>query len=119
MLILFLRKMQAFRPATLLKRDSKTDVFKRILRNFLERLYLQNTSAGCFWKCDILLKLTHFTALFHFYISAISGKKQRLYGTMTRNRLINLWNSNNYLANIYLFKVSNKNNIKGVKYIQS
>ena len=32
--------------------------------------------------------------------------------------LINLWNSNNYLANIYLFKVSNKNNIKGVKYIQ-
>ena len=35
-------------PATLLKRDFNTGVFAQNLRNFLEHLFLQNTSGGCF-----------------------------------------------------------------------
>ena len=47
---LFLINMQAWMPATLLKRDSNIDVFLWNLRNFSEHLFLQNTSAGCVWK---------------------------------------------------------------------
>ena len=36
-----------FRPATYLKRDSNAGAFLRNLRNFLEHLFLQNTSGGC------------------------------------------------------------------------
>ena len=46
---LFLIKLQAWRPATLLKRDSNTGVFLWNLRNSKEHLFLQNTSGGCFW----------------------------------------------------------------------
>ena len=46
---LFLIKLQAFKPVNLLKRDSNTSVFLQLLRNFLEHLFLQNTSGGCFW----------------------------------------------------------------------
>ena len=39
------------RPATFFKkRDSSTCVFLWILQNFLEHLFLQNTSGGCFPK---------------------------------------------------------------------
>ena len=47
---LFLIKLQAWRPATLLKRDSNTGVFLWNLWNFLEHLFLQNASSGCFWS---------------------------------------------------------------------
>ena len=53
---LFLIKLQAGRPATLLKRDSNTGFFLWNLPNFLENLiwrntfFMQNTSNGCFWK---------------------------------------------------------------------
>ena len=40
---IFLIKLQAWRPATLLKRDSNTGA------KFLRTLFLQNTSDGCFW----------------------------------------------------------------------
>ena len=36
------------RPATLLKKTLCTGVFLRILRNFSEYIFLQNTSGGCF-----------------------------------------------------------------------
>ena len=38
--------MKAWRPATLLKRDSNIGAFLWILRTS----FLQNTSSGCFWK---------------------------------------------------------------------
>ena len=44
---LFLIKLEALRPSTLLKRDSNTGVFLFNLRNFLKHLFLQYTSAGC------------------------------------------------------------------------
>ena len=47
---LFLIKLHAWRPATLLKRDSNTDFFLLRLRNFLEQIFLQNISGECFWK---------------------------------------------------------------------
>ena len=40
---LFLITMQAFRPATLVKRDSSTSVFLWILLNFWEKLFLENS----------------------------------------------------------------------------
>ena len=50
---LFLIKLQASRPATLLKRDFNTGAF---LWNFSEHFFLQNTSSGCF----CYLKRWHF-----------------------------------------------------------
>ena len=47
---LFLIKLQAFRPAILLKRDSNIGAFLWNLKS-LRASYLQNTSSGCFWKC--------------------------------------------------------------------
>ena len=47
---LFLIKLQAWRPATLLKRDSNTGVFLWNLQNFSEHFFLQNISGGCFCK---------------------------------------------------------------------
>ena len=44
---LFFNKVAGIRPATLLKRDSNTGVFLRIL-NFSEHLFSQNTYGGCF-----------------------------------------------------------------------
>ena len=43
---LFITKLQDFRPANLLKRDSNTDVLLQKLGNFSEHLFLQNTSGG-------------------------------------------------------------------------
>ena len=44
---LFLKRLQAWKPATLLKRDSNTGVFLWNLRNW-KCCTLQNTSGGCF-----------------------------------------------------------------------
>ena len=46
---LFFNKVAGLNPATLLKRDSGTGVFLGISRNFLEHLFLQKTSGGCFF----------------------------------------------------------------------
>ena len=43
----FLIIMQAFSPATLLKRDSKTGAFLWILRNFSEHLFWRTSVNGC------------------------------------------------------------------------
>ena len=44
----FLRKLQIWRLATLLKRDPNTGVFLWILRNSQEYLYWKTSSNGCF-----------------------------------------------------------------------
>ena len=46
---LFLIKFQAFRPATLLRRDSNTGVFLWILQNFYELLSYKTSANGRFW----------------------------------------------------------------------
>ena len=46
-------KVAGLRPATLLKKRLWHSCFPRILRNFQEYLFLQNTSGGCF--CNYLL----------------------------------------------------------------
>ena len=45
---IFTRKhLKAWRPATLLKRDSKTGVFPEAIEQFLRTLVLQHISVGC------------------------------------------------------------------------
>ena len=55
-LSLILVKFQVLQPATLFqpcpKRDFKTSVFLKILRNFYKQLFLYNTSGGCFCQFD-------------------------------------------------------------------
>ena len=46
---LLLIKLQAFRPATLLKRDSNKGVFLWILPNFYEHVFWRTSANGCFW----------------------------------------------------------------------
>ena len=46
---LFLVKLQGWRPATLLKRNTNTGTFVWNLWNLQERLFSQNISDGCFW----------------------------------------------------------------------
>ena len=49
---LFSIKLQAFRPAILLKRDYNKVVFQWILQNFKNNFFNRThlTSGGCFWK---------------------------------------------------------------------
>ena len=46
----FLIKLQAFKPATLLKRDSNTGVFLLILWNFKEHFFRRTPPDDCFWR---------------------------------------------------------------------
>ena len=46
----FLRKLEALRPAFILKRDSETGVLLWFLRNFCVNFFLQNSFNGCFRK---------------------------------------------------------------------
>ena len=52
---LFFNKVAGHSPETLLKRDSNTDVFRWVLRNFLRAPFLQNPSVGCFFIKDLFL----------------------------------------------------------------
>ena len=54
---LFLIKLQAWRSAPLLKRDTNTGVFPWNLRNFSKHLVLRNTAGCCFRS--LLLKLLY------------------------------------------------------------
>ena len=47
---LFLIKLQAFRPATLLKRNFNTGVFPWTLLNFHKHLLCRKSANGCFWN---------------------------------------------------------------------
>ena len=48
-LVVFLIKLQTWRPATLLKRDSNTGVPLSILQNFQEQLFWKTSANGCFY----------------------------------------------------------------------
>ena len=53
---LFLIQLQAWRPATLLKRDSNIVVCSSQYREFFRTVFQKNTSGGCYWvysKCCI------------------------------------------------------------------
>ena len=47
---LFLRKLQALRPANLLKRNPNTGIFLWNWQDFQKHFFLQNTSGGWFLK---------------------------------------------------------------------
>ena len=66
---LFLIKLQALRPATLLKRDSNTGVFLWICEIFKNTSFLQNTSGGCFCKYDLALNNNRLPRAVKAYIS--------------------------------------------------
>ena len=54
------------RLATLLKRNSNTDIFLWILRNFQEHLIWKTSANGCFWRwCEKSLDLIFFAILTH------------------------------------------------------
>ena len=44
--------LQAFGPASLLKREPSTGVFLRKLRNFAEHLFRRTSTNGCFWSSN-------------------------------------------------------------------
>ena len=48
--------LHVFRPVTLLKRDSNTNVLLRILQNFVRPAFSYNTSCGCFFNINSKLK---------------------------------------------------------------
>ena len=54
---LFLTKLQAIRPTTLLERDSNTGVYLGILRNCWEQLFLRTSANGCFYNKKINFSL--------------------------------------------------------------
>ena len=56
---LFLTKFQALRLTTLFKRDFSTGAFQWIMRNFYKKLFLLNTSNGCFCQFDKLFSNGH------------------------------------------------------------
>ena len=55
---LFMIKLKAWRPTTILKIDRKTDVF---LWKLFRTLFLQNTTGGCFWEENTCFKAFLFT----------------------------------------------------------
>ena len=59
-LFLILIKLQASRPATLLKRDSSPDVFLLILRIFEEHLFWRTSTNSCFWKKFSIINFSSF-----------------------------------------------------------
>ena len=61
---LFLLKLQAFRSATLLKRDSNTGVLLGKFARFLRTLFLQITFDGCFWSCSLRQKIVQTRNMF-------------------------------------------------------
>ena len=52
---LFLKYLQAFKPAISFRRHSKTDIFLWMLRNFLEHLFSRTSDNDCFWSYKIPL----------------------------------------------------------------
>ena len=68
---LFLIKLQAFSPATLLKRNSNTAAFLSVFQNFKEHLFRRTSANGC--SCSLLevdyfaIYCTHST-LIHFTV---------------------------------------------------
>ena len=61
-------KLQAVRPATLLKRDSNTVVFLWILWNFPEHLFWRISENGCFSFVDVVTSISMcLTGNFHFF----------------------------------------------------
>ena len=51
---LFLKKLQAWRPATLLKRDSNTGAFPLNIANFLKTLFWRTSANACFWLYGVI-----------------------------------------------------------------
>ena len=82
----FLTKLQDFRPANLLKRDSNTDVLLQNLGNFSEHLCLQNTSGG-------------------FCLSSINFHKQSMFFLMTPKNQFCVKEYSHYLLMTTLKKV--------------
>ena len=50
---LFLIKLQAWRTATLPKRDSETGIFLSILRKSQKQLFYRTPLDDCFWRCHV------------------------------------------------------------------
>ena len=67
---LFYIKLQAWKPATLLKRDSNTSVFLWNLSNFHKQFLLQITSGGCFWEMSMFwFNLAHIKKILTIFYS--------------------------------------------------
>ena len=75
--VFFLTKLQTFKPATLLEKDSNAGMFKWNLRNFLEYLFLRTPLGAAFVSKtdhnDVLKKDT----LLIFLLRHDETKKQR------------------------------------------
>ena len=86
---LFLIKSEAFRPATLLKRDSNPCVFLWNLWNFWEHLFLKNTSGVSFCiitiiSFDVIINPFHANDLFLYLLETLEN--QSYYDVFRRYR---------------------------------
>ena len=68
---LFLNKVAALRPATLLKKDSRTSIFLWVLRNFLEHLFYGTPPGYCFFTHRENLCSTQFSTKTAGWLSRI------------------------------------------------
>ena len=77
-------------PATLLKGDSKTDVYLWNLRNFFEHLFLQNTSSGCFCNLEWLKRCSENFLLWLYlkkrYVIEVSKENEYLHHRLSTRR---------------------------------
>ena len=81
MLDCLFKKLASLRTAALLKGDSSTGVFSRILRDFLEHLFILYWIIACYAKKGDLKNPTKFTAKFmRMAASGISENRPCLAG---------------------------------------
>ena len=107
----------AWRPATLLKRDSDTSVFLWILRNFPEHLFWKTSANGCFWKGTWYLLYINDSGNTIFFISRVFTYKDSDCGNLsylsdvsvtdfrTVQKTSSLIGSPDHLTSFYIMKI--------------
>ena len=88
---LFLIKMQTWRAATLLKRDSNTWGFPVNVVQFLRKAFSWNISAGCFCKSLIIFTEVWVRTLSNIYDGAFCRNSENLLTIFTKNPISEVW----------------------------
>ena len=83
--------MQAWRAATLLKRDSNTWGFPVNVAQFLRKAFSWNISAGCFCKSLIIFTEVWVRTLSNIYDGAFCRNSENLFTIFTKNPISEVW----------------------------
>ena len=100
----FLNKVAVLKACNFVKKDSGTGVFLWILRNFLEHLFLQNTSGGCFCQFYYASMIWMFCRQ-DFDIKSSKDTQWRLYMKHMRNQIkvYSLWMLSLFIKSFRIF----------------